>query len=231
MRVRELQEFEGIHEGQEVIVAGNGVGLKNIPFAFLESRPLFVMNYFNCWVPFVKPDYWLVLDPLCFEGAEFVLETIKFVKQHHRQTFAAHETNTCFYRMMDKIEGFNFSPQEGLQYSTTAIAAAHIAIGVMKAKRVLLVGFDCTYGMSLYEDLGPGFRGISRIPHFYDPRKHFTGYADQWDEQFGAFAAWAADEHQAEIVNLSIPTKSVYLTPGDYREYWQPETEEQKEAA
>jgi hypothetical protein len=219
--MRQFEEFKDIHKGEEVIVAGNGPGLKNIPFAFLESRPLFVMNFFNAWVPFLKPDYWLVLDPLCFNGANYTEDTVKFVKAHHQDEFVEYtDPNLVFYKMMDRIPGFDWNDKWGLKYSTTAIAAAHIALH-MGARKVLLVAFDCTYGLGEYENLGPEFKGLSRIPHFYDPRKHFTGRAEQWDEHFGAFSKWAA-ERDTEVINLSIPTRSRYLKQGNYQDYWSP---------
>jgi hypothetical protein len=220
--MRELEEFRGRHEGEEVIVVGNGTGLKNIPFAFLESRPIFVMNYFSYWVRFIKPDYWLALDPLCFKGAEYVEDSIKFIKAHHANRFVGYEDNNLvLYKMMDKIPGFQWNKHWGLRYSTSAIAAAHLGIE-MGAKRVLFVGIDCTHGIGGYQDI-EDFKGVSRIPHFYDGRFHFIGYADQWDEHFGIFAKWAAEEHGAELVNLSVPTKCTTLERGDYRDYWEPE--------
>lgn len=226
-----LEEFEGIHEGEEVIIVCNGPGLKNIPFAFLESRPTFVINFFAAWVPFLKPDYWMVLDPLCFKGAEYVNGTTKFVKGHQAQEFEGEcikrgiefdEENTCFYQMQDKIPNFTWTEKWGVKYSTTAIAAAHIAVGVMGVSKVLLVGFDCTYGMGLYSNIDD-FKGLSRIPHFYDHRHHFDGYSGMWDEHFRDFAKWAEEEKEAEVVNLSIPTKSKFLKREDYRDYWEPE--------
>lgn len=227
--MRNLSEFENIHEGEEVIIVCNGPGLKNIPFAFLESRTNFVINFFSMWVPFIAPDYWLVLDPLCFKGAEYVNGTVKFVKAHQAEEFERicienfdefDGENTCFYQMMDRIPNFIFTEKSGVKYSTTAIAAAHIAVH-MGASKIMLVGFDCTYGIGLYQDIND-FKGISRIPHFYDPRHHFTGYSGMWDEHFGDFAKWAK-ERGTEVINLSIPTKSKMLEQGDYRDYWQPE--------
>lgn len=218
----ELADFKDRHLDEEVIIVGNGPGLKNIPFAFIESRPCFVMNFFSAWVPFLKPDYWLVLDPLCFNGAEYTEDTIKFVKEHHKPNFMDYaDDKTVFYQMRDKISGFPWTNDWGLKYSSTAHAALHLA-QYMGSPKALLVGVDCTYGMGMYEDLGENFKGISRIPHFYDPRYHFSGYADQWDEDFGKFVAWATPKGM-EVVNLSIPTMSKRLPRGDYRDYWEPE--------
>lgn len=219
--MRQLEEFAGIHEGEEVIVVGNGKGLLNIPFAFIQSRPNFVMNYFSAWAPFIKPTYWMALDPLCFNGASYVDKTIKFVKAHHAEKFAEFETdeNLVYYSMRDKIPGFKWTEKWGMQYSTTAIAAMHLAVH-MGANPILAVGIDCTHGIGGYQDIDD-FKGLSRIPHWYDPRRHFTGYSDQWDKQFGEFTAWA-NERGVEVINLSIPTKSKNLPRGDYRDYWAP---------
>lgn len=227
--MRELEEFKGKHEGEEIIVVCNGPGLKNIPFAFLESRTNFTINFFAYWVPFIKPDYWIVLDPLCYGAAEYVNGTVKFIKEHAAPEFKGgcierfgefDDKDTVFYQMRDRIPGFVFTEDWGLKYSTSAIAAAHLA-QYMGASKVLLVGFDCTYGIGLYSDID-NFKGLSRIPHFYDHRHHFSGYSGMWDEHFRDFAEWSK-EQGTEVLNLSIPTKSKYLERGDYREYWQPE--------
>ncbi|NOR90825.1 MAG: hypothetical protein GQ524_11305, partial [Anaerolineales bacterium] len=171
----------------------------------------------------------LVLDPLCYKGAEYVDGAVKFVKAHAAREFKGgcienfgefDDENTVFYQMRDKIPGFTFTEKWGLKYSTSAIAASHLAQH-MGASKVLLVGFDCTYGMGLYSDID-NFKGISRIPHFYDPRKHFSGYSGMWDDHFKDFAEWSK-EQGTEVLNLSIPTKSKHLERGDYRDYWQPE--------
>jgi hypothetical protein len=219
----ELSDFKDRHAGEEVIVIGNGPGLKNIPFAFLESRPNFVMNYFSAWVPFLKPDYWLALDPLCFSGAEYVSDTVKLIKAHHAPQFEEYaDDQLVLYQMRDRIPGYQWTEEWGLKYSSTAHAALHLA-HYMGAAKALLVGVDCTYGMGMYENLGPDFKGLSRIPHFYDPRKHFNGRAEQWDEDFGLLAEWADEQpHRMEVVNLSIPTECRSLPRADYREYWSP---------
>jgi hypothetical protein len=226
----QLEDFKDRHKGEEVIIVGNGTGLKNIPFAFLESRPCFVMNYFNYWVPFLKPDYWLVLDPLCFGAAEYTEDTVKFVKAHHQEVFGGiFDEKLVFYKMMEKIPGFIWTKDWGLKYSSTAHAALHLA-EYMGVGTALMVGIDCTYGMGLYQDLGEDFKGLSRIPHFYDSRKHFSGYADQWDEHFGFFYKWAS-QRGMEVVNLSIPTRCTTLPRGDYQNYWSPEQETTQEVA
>ncbi|NOR90111.1 MAG: hypothetical protein GQ524_07630, partial [Anaerolineales bacterium] len=143
--MRELEDFKGKHEGEEIIIVCNGPGLKNIPFAFLESRTNFVLNFFSYWVPFIKPDYWLVLDPLCYKGAEYVDGAVKFVKAHAAREFKGgcienfgefDDENTVFYQMRDKIPGFTFTERWGVKYSTSAIAAAHLA-QYMGASKVL----------------------------------------------------------------------------------------------
>jgi hypothetical protein len=227
--MRQLEDFKDIHKDEEIIVVCNGPGLKNIPFAFLESRTNFVINFFSGWVPFIRPDYWVVLDPLCFRGAKYVNGTVKFIKGHQAQEFEGEcikqgiefdEENVCFYQMRDRIPNFVFTEEWGVKYSTSAIAASHLA-KYMGASKVLLVGFDCTYGMGLYSDIN-NFEGVSRIPHFYDPRHHFTGYSEMWDVHFKDFSDWAITEGM-EVVNLSIPTKSKLLPRADYRDFWTPE--------
>lgn len=227
--MRLLEEFKDKHKGEEMIVVCNGPGLKNIPFAFLESRPNFVLNFFSAWVPFIQPTYWLVFDPLCFRGAEYVNGTTKFIKGHQEQAFKFEmkeldlefdEKNTCFYQMRDRIPNFTFTEKWGVKYSTSAIGASHLAVH-MGVSKVLLVGFDCTYGLGLYQNLAD-FKGISRIPHFYDPRKHFSGYSEMWDSHFAHFRDWA-ETQGTEVINLSVPTESKHLKREDYRDYWQPE--------
>lgn len=216
-----LEDFKDKHKGEEVIIVCNGDGLKNIPFAFIESRTNFVMNFFCHWVPWLKVDYWLVLDPICFKGIQSADGATKFIKAHHQKHFTdCEDENIVFYLMRDRIPGFRYSDEWGLKYSTTAIAASHLAVH-MGASKILLVGFDCTYGMGLYQNL-PDFEGLSRIPHFYDRRKHFYGYSGMWDDHFRDFAKWA-EEQGTEVVNLSIPTKSKHLKRGNYQDYWQPE--------
>lgn len=225
-----LEELKGKHEGEEAIVACNGPGLKNIPFSFLESRPLFVLNFFITWASFIEPTYWLSLDPLCFKAAEHVKgKTIRVIKDHNQEQFERECENwsieldpekTVYYQMRDEIPGIRWSEKHGTKYSTSAIAAAHLAVHT-GVRKVLLVGFDCTYGIGHYEDIHD-FQGVSRIPHFYDPRKHFTGYSGMWDDHFGLFAKWA-EERGVEVLNLSIPTKSKSLRRGDYRDYWEPQ--------
>lgn len=216
-----LEDFKDKHKGEEVIVVCNGPGLKNIPFGFIESRTNFAMNFFSHWVPWIRVDYWLVLDPICFKAMVPAEGSIKFLKAHHQHLFDEYpDDDLVFYSMRDRIPGFTYTEDWGTKYSTTAIAAAHLA-KYMGASKVLLVGFDCTYGIGLYQNL-PDFEGLSRIPHFYDPKNHFSGYSGMWDEHFRDFAAWA-EEDGMEVVNLSTPTQSKYLKRGEYQDYWSPE--------
>lgn len=228
-----LEDFKDKHKGEEVIVVCNGPGLLNIPFAFLRSRPIFTLNYFAYWVPFIQPDYWLVLDPLCFRGVkgETVKKATTFIKGHQKQAYIQaskeylgtfYEDSTVFYKMEDRIPGFTYTEEWGTKYSTSAIAAAHLG-EYMGASKVLLVGFNCTYGMALYDNIYE-FEGKSKIPHFYDDRDHFWGYSELWDSAMARFRDWAA-ERGTEVINLSIPTESKYIERQDYRLYWQPEGE------
>lgn len=217
----QLEDFKDKHKGEEVIVVCNGPGLKNIPFAFIESRPNFVINFFPYWAPWVRINYWLALDPICFKALEHAKEAVKFIKSHQANVFKGYEDeNLVFYEMRDQVPGFVWTEEWGLKYSTTALAAAHLGV-YMGASKVLLVGFDCTYGMGLYQNLAD-FEGLSRIPHFYDKRKHFNGYSGMWDEHFRIFADWAEGQG-TEIINLSVPTASKHLKREDYRDYWRPE--------
>jgi hypothetical protein len=166
----------------------------------------------------VKFTYWLALDPICFKAMQKADGAVKFIKAHQEKVFKDYDDDDIvFYTMQDQVPGFIWTAEWGLKYSTTAIAAAHLG-KYMGAKTVFLVGFDCTYGMGLYQNL-PDFEGLSRIPHWYDKRDHFSGYSGMWDEHFKAFAEWAESEG-TEIVNLSVPTASKHLKRGDYRDYW-----------
>ncbi len=210
-----LKDFKDRHKGEEMIVVCNGPGLKNIPWAFLESRPYIAINYFTYWGKFMRPDYWIAVDPLCFENVDWT-DCPKFIKQHHEPRFNDDQKKQIvFYRFDDQIPGLLTTEDYGLSYSTSAIGAAHLC-HYMGASKVLLVGFDCTHGNALIEH-----HGLSQIPHWYDPRVHFFDKAHSWDKDFGSFLEWV-EPRGTEIINLSIPTFCVSLPLGDYRDYWEP---------
>lgn len=210
-----IEDFKDKHSGEEMIVVCNGPGLKNIPWAFIESRPYIALNYFTYWGQFMKPTYWMAADPLCFENTEWT-DCPKFIKAHHAERFNKEQSETIvFFKFFEIIPGILNIKDFGLSYSTSAIMAAHMC-HYMGAKTCLLVGFDCTHGIARIEH-----HGLSQIPHWYDHRKHMHDMAHSWNKQFGAFYEWVKPRGM-EIVNLSIQTYCNALPLGDYQDYWQP---------
>lgn len=210
-----LEDFKGRHEGEEMIVVCNGPGLKNIPWAFIESRPYVAINYFTYWGRFMRPDYWVAVDPLCFENVDWT-DCPKFIKQHHEPRFTDEQKESIvFFKFMDEIEGFITHEEYGLSYSTSAIMAAHLCY-YMGACTCILVGFDCTHGIAKIEH-----HGLSQIPHWYDPRVHFFDLAHSWNKQFGYFLEWVRPRGM-RIVNASVPTFCSTLPLADHRDFWDP---------
>lgn len=224
-------DFKDKHKGEEMIVICNGSGLKNIPFAFLESRPSFAINFFPYWVPWIKPTYWSVTDPRCFEviSHEALRGVPKFVPEYtllfgedenpeKAEGYDAVKDEVVYYQYHEdipRILNVKRGKGTGLRFGTTAIACAHHC-WYMGASAVLLVGFDCTLGLVEYEG-----EGLSKIPHFYDARNHKGEYAESWDKDFGSYATWAS-ENGMEVVNLSVPTMSTTLIRSDLRGWWRP---------
>lgn len=221
-----LEDFKDKHAGEEMIVICNGDGLKNIPFAFLESRPNFAINHFPRWVRWIKVNYWSMTDHqnqemLIHESLNGVPKFLpKFVRLNKKIDESIWpekvKDEIVFYQFYDDIPGFvNVKRGHGLglRYGTTAIGCCHLA-HYMGASKVYLVGFDCTLGLLEYEG-----KGLSKIPHFYDKRDHKGELASSWNKQMGFFADWAK-EHGTEIVNLSIPTMCNTVPKDDYKKIW-----------
>lgn len=224
-----IEDFKDKHAGEEMIIICNGNGLKNIPFAFLESRPNFAINWFPYWTPWIRVDYWTMTDDknqdmLVHETLKgipkFLPEWIKLRKQLDQDAWSDEVKNEIiFYQFYDEIRGFvNVKRGHGLglRYGTSAIACCHLA-HYMGASTVYLVGFDCTLGLLEYEG-----EGLSKIPHFYDKRNHKGEEAVSWNNQMGSFADWAK-EQGTEIINLSIPTMCDSVPWIDYRNIWRAE--------
>jgi hypothetical protein len=218
-----IEDFKDKHKGEEMIVICNGNGLKNIPFAFLESRPNFAINFFTHWTPWLKIDYWAGTDARVFEMIEH--ETLKGIPkflpayiQLKEDEVPEENDEIVYYKFTDRIPGFvNVTRGHGLglRYSTTAIACAHLA-HYMGSPRVFVVGFDCTLGLLVYEH-----HGLSQMPHYYDRRDHPSEHATAWDRQFGFFNDWL--DGRMEIINLSTPTMCETLPRADVFDFWRPE--------
>jgi len=224
-----IEDFKDKHKGEEMIVICNGDGLKNIPFAFLESRPNFAINHFPRWVPWLRVDYWTMTDHINQEMLrheslvgvpKFLPEYIKLVKHFDQDVLSVKEKEEIvYYQFFDEIKGFvNVKRGHGLglRYGTSAIACCHLA-HYMGASVIYLVGFDCTLGLLEYEG-----KGLSKIPHFYDRRNHKGEIAVSWNKQMGYFADWAKD-HRTYIYNLSIPTMCDTVPRIYYGDIWSPE--------
>jgi hypothetical protein len=220
-----LQEFESTLAGQTVVIAGNGPGLKNIPFAFLEAYPNFTINYFHHWTPWLRPIYWCALDPPCMENMTLdILQGIpKFVSPWGYEKAKSEgwlsDDGTVIPLVFDvKIPKMSWArgEQQGVRYGTSILFASHLAI-YMGAKRILWVGFDCTHAKkpASKDDLRSG--GRSHIPHYYDDQEGL--WMKSWCIEAGSFVEWA-NEQGVSIINCSIPTACKSVPLGNYRDYW-----------
>lgn len=221
----DVKDFYHKHEGEEIIVVCNGPGLKNIPLAFLESRTNFAINFLPHWLQFIRFDYWVALDQQCYEmvSREVLTGVPKFIKRDHEKFAESSgfmlDGLVVPFGLDDKIEGLGYGGDPSYaRYSTSAIAASHLAVK-MGASKVLLVGFDCTHDMHAVKRS----EGRTGLPHIYDketadnPGKTHNS----WSMQFGHFAEWAKTQGSM-VINLSIPTTCGSLLLGDYRDFWQP---------
>lgn len=193
-----FDDFKGIHEGEEVICIGNGPSLENVSINFLKSRPSFGLNYivhYNEFLNGFMPTYWTALDGGTMDAMESLPpEMPKFVPKRHADKAKQHES----------VYGFELKEMPhpgGMGYGTTLLAAAHIASCHMKAKTVLLVGFDCAKAAKTTR---PQRKGITGCPHFYDP-DHEAKFMGGWCNMFGILDKYLRKEGQS-IINLSHPT-------------------------
>jgi hypothetical protein len=203
----ELEDFRGIHSGQDVICIGNGPSLESVSVEFLRSRPSFGLNFIvqhNEHLDGFVPTYWVGLD---FGGVEAIRglppAMPKFTSKDQYPLLKGKgipTENVIPFESRDLER-----PKKGLFYGTSLIAAAHLASILMGASRVLLVGFDCTRGKRLIR-YG---NGMTTMPHFYDPM-HRAQPTMSWCKEFRKLDIWLRRRGQ-KIVNLSHPTVCKYL--------------------
>jgi len=197
--------FRDKHRGEEIIVIGNGPGLKNIPLAFLESRTNIVLNFFPLWMPFVHVNYWMACDPEVMDILERLPKALpKFAPKYLENKL----------RQDNRLDGINiFDFDKPFHTFTTSIVPACRLAAYMGASTVLVVGFDCTWATPKDVD----DMGRSKIPHFYHDN---VGMAHQaWCEQMQVFSDWAW-VNGIQLWNLSIPTKCGSLPTLHYSQFW-----------
>lgn len=207
-------DFKNKHKGETIICIGNGPGLKNIPPAFLEAYTNIGVNYILHYLPFLKLDYWLTIDKECIGATP--KDVTNFIPMRYMNIVLEDSIPMILW---EEIRGIPFSSSYGVSYSTSLAAAIHLAVFLFGAGRVLVVGFDCTFPTG---PLIPHIDGKSNLPHFYDSEDKKAIKMLQWDQEMLRLKS-AVEDHRAEIINCSIPTRADSLEQGDYRDYWRPE--------
>lgn len=207
-----LQDFRGIHAGQNVLCIGTGASLLDIPTEFLSSMPSIGINYLTYYSDLIDgflPTYWIALDsgPLVMLD-QMSLDMPRFILDRHEKRAQVYDTtNVAFFEIS------SMPRPDGVGYSTTMAAAVQLAL-FMGADNALIVGFDCTKGNKSDALPEPGKTGAQ---HFYDP-KNGRRYAPEWDKNVGQFAKWA--EHMGKGVwNLSPFTMAKQVPCSDYRRW------------
>ena len=188
-----------------IIVAGNGVSLRQMPRDFLQSRPLFGMNYLPCYAN-LDIDYWTAWDAKCLEDnlSRISKATQVILPTKHEDFLAKKSVRSDFINFVTP----------GRNFSSSMLWAIYLIDIFMPCNEILVVGFDCTTGNGVY--LGKG-KGANQ--HFYDPRGGGTPrYAVSWDKQM----AKARDRLAAKgkmLVNISPGSKAKLFPPQDWRNY------------
>lgn len=208
-----FEDFKDRHFGETMICIGNGKGLKNIPIALLESYPSIGMNYITHWLPFLKLDYWLTLDKECLFAIRGDIPS--FVPYRYLPILPANLPNVVPF-ILPEVRGIPYSKSYGSSYTTSLAAAAHLAL-IMGAKKVLIVGFDCTFPVG---PLRPHLEGRSNLPHFYHAENVPLRYMSEWDYEMEQVAKLARVHYLSRLLNLSEPTDSLCLPWQNYREVW-----------
>ncbi len=218
--MKEQWAFVDKEKGEEIIVIGNGPGLKNIPPAFLMSRVNIGINYIREYYPFIKLDHWLTIDKECLPAIPYAVPAFVPFRFMSLVTSSAENKipNVIPMILWKEIEGIPWSPSYGSGYTTSLAAAVHLAVFVLGAPRVFVVGFDCTFPLT---PLREHVDGKSNLPHFYHDEGAKVIKMHQWDNEMG-YLRTAVEDHGAEIINLSVPTESETLFQDDYRIYWRP---------
>jgi hypothetical protein len=209
-----IADFDGIHEGENVLCLGTGVSILNTPVDFLRSMPSVGINYlpyYNDLLDGFMPTYWVALDT----GPTVLLNTmpkevVRFIPTRQRsRVLAAGRSldSTILFEMDDMPRPIRSG------YSTTMAAAVQIAL-YMGAKNVLVDGFDCTRGNRSDSKADPGKTGTQ---HFYDP-KCGKAYAPGWDKNVAEYASWA-EERGRRVLNISNPTMARLSEKSSYEQW------------
>jgi hypothetical protein len=180
-----LKSLAGLHEGQEIIVVGNGPSLNNVGAIFLNSRPTIALN----WLPYHRkdfaPTYWTCQDDICQRASLYLPDsTIRLMPQW-------------------LVEWKKFPAERILaiqRWTTSILFGSELALR-MKASKILWVGFDCSYRDAPYQNRG---QGHTSQPHFYGLRMDAIKH-EKWNVEAGEFHRLAG-ELGVEVLNLSDPT-------------------------
>lgn len=192
----------------DIIVAGNGPGLNEIPDRFLLSRPLFALNVFHLHHP-VVPTYWTAWDSWSLAEALPTIHNSTTVmlndrlRDPYKNTKVMKPIGVRWWSYLPRVEGVARNFNTGVVFQTSLHAAVFLS-ALMGFNQIYVVGFDCTQG-PLHDN-----------PHFYNPDKP-AEYNEAWDIEMGYIA-----EHfkaSTQILNLSTTTQAVHLERADWTFY------------
>jgi hypothetical protein len=221
-----MEAFRNKHKGEEMIILASGPSLMDVAPGFLVSRVNIAVNFFTWWMPFIKPDYWIGLDPIPMENLRSwqLKDTPKFVPTRLKEDVARKKLpmdGVVWFGIDEEHEGMGYDEEQGtMKYSTSSAGALHLAIW-MGAKRVFVVGFDCTVGKrGTGAVVGPG---MTHVPHFFDRDKDHR-YKSEWDKKMGIIARHG-EANGVEVLNCSRPTAAKSLKIADWRDYYEREVE------
>lgn len=192
----------------EIICAGNGPGLSEIPDRFLLSRPLFALNVFSSHHP-VVPTYWTAWDswslaealPIQHDSTTIMLN--ERLREPFRNTKLKETPKVIWWSHLGEVKGIPRNFDTGIVLQTSLHASVFLA-AKMGFRQIYVVGFDCTQGPK------------HNNPHFYNPDLP-AEYNEAWDIQMGQIA-----EHfkrTTEIINLSVNTRASRLPVADWHFY------------
>ena len=219
-------DLKDAHVNEDMIVVGNGPSLRNIPIGFLDSRPTVVTNFFRPHMPdWFKPTYWTCLDDPPMSLIPKLPGIIKLVPLKHQNKVEAanlvkHLDETVFYLLDDEVPGFVHHESSGMTYSTSIASAAHLAY-YMGAKRIFVVGFDCTTGHKA-SSVNDRHSGRTDSVHFYDEGNKTHQYRPVWDSQMKSLLDYFVTQKGTIMYNLSKPTAARKIPIGNYRTFWSP---------
>lgn len=218
--MRDLAEIQGKYSG-ECFVAGNGPTINQYPRDFLESRPLFAVNYFPLYHK-VQPTFWTCWDtspyedmlPLAIERGITCIINPKDKKYFANKQLP--EPYVYWWRNEEKHDGFGFTSTHGVTYTSSIHWAAQIALFLLGFDTILVLGFDCSTGSGTYQG-----RGIGALPHFYDPKPDAqTRYQAKWDQQWIDMREKYERENRGwTLRNLSTGSKAKQFAAENWRNY------------